>query len=573
MPSPYRLLCGLIHAFPGDSKLGTDDSPELNRFVDGPKPGGGVYPWGDRSTSNTNPYKPGEIPNTGITRQYDWTVTNTTMSPDGVETVMLVVNNQFPGPMIEANWGDWIEITVHNELKDDGTAIHWHGFLQTGTPWYDGVSTVSQCPIAPGTSFTYRIRAELFGTTWWHGHHSSQYLNGLSGPMVVHGPATSEWDIDLGPVMLTDWFHAYYEDLIDQVYHSSRDGPILPPMANNMLINGKANYPCSETDKKCTKNAGLSTFKFKTGKKHLLRLINHSAEAVLFFSIDGYNMTVITHDFVAVDPYRTDMVTLGVGQRAEVIVKGRDNPNEAVWMRVEEGPSGLGDEGNTGCSLNDGVATGTKAMIFYEKADHSVKPKTKSHVKKSRFLYPDACGNDALDIAVPSYKMNISDPEVTLDFTLSGGNNATGEFVWYMNNETYMGDFNDPLLLDAVVGAKEFPDERRVFNMGNAKSVRIIMHSVGLPASHPMHAHGHNMHVLAEGTGDWNGDIVNESNPARRDVQLIRPNGYLVIQLELDNPGLWRKFSSNASPFHSNSVTNIPSQLSTVTSHGTFPKA
>jgi FtsP/CotA-like multicopper oxidase with cupredoxin domain len=118
-----------------------------------------------------------------------------------------------------------------------------------------------------------------------------------------------------------------------------------------------------------------------------------------------------------------------------------------------------------------------------------------------------------------------------------------------MNNETFMGDINDPILLDAVVGAKEFPDERRVFDMGNAKSVRIIMHSVGLPASHPMHAHGHNMHVLAEGTGEWNGDIVNENNPARRDVQLIRPNGYLVIQLELDNPGLWRKFSINTPPF------------------------
>jgi FtsP/CotA-like multicopper oxidase with cupredoxin domain len=140
-----------------------------------------------------------------------------------------------------------------------------------------------------------------------------------------------------------------------------------------------------------------------------------------------------------------------------------------------------------------------------------------------------------------------------------------------MNDKTFYGDLNDPILLDAVVGAKEFPAERRVFDMGNAKSVRIIMHSVGLPASHPMHMHGHNMHVLAEGSGDWNGEIVNESNPARRDVQLIRPNGYLVIQLELDNPGLWRKFLPSLSLSHA--ITNISSQLSTATSHGTPPKA
>lgn len=66
------------------------------------------------------------------------------------------------------------------------------------------------------------------------------------------------------------------------------------------------------------------------------------------------------------------------------------------------------------------------------------------------------------------------------------------------------------------------------------------MTSVGFPASHPMHIHGHNFQVLAEGDGSWdNSTIINASNPQRRDTQLIRPNGYLVVQLELNNPGLW----------------------------------
>lgn len=69
------------------------------------------------------------------------------------------------------------------------------------------------------------------------------------------------------------------------------------------------------------------------------------------------------------------------------------------------------------------------------------------------------------------------------------------------------------------------------------------MTSVGFPASHPMHIHGHNMQVLAEGTGSWDGStIVNADNPQRRDTQLIQPNGYLVVQIDLDNPGVW--------PFH-----------------------
>ena len=47
------------------------------------------------------------------------------------------------------------------------------------------------------------------------------------------------------------------------------------------------------------------------------------------------------------------------------------------------------------------------------------------------------------------------------------------------------------------------------------------------------------MQVLAEGVGTWDGTIVNPSNPQRRDTQLIRPSGYLVVQVELDNPGVW----------------------------------
>lgn len=70
-------------------------------------------------------------------------------------------------------------------------------------------------------------------------------------------------------------------------------------------------------------------------------MINHAAEAVIFFSIDGYQMTVIANDFVPVNPYSTDLVTLAVGQRTDIIVEGGNNTKEAVWMRMTEGPCKL----------------------------------------------------------------------------------------------------------------------------------------------------------------------------------------------------------------------------------------
>lgn len=64
--------------------------------------------------------------------------------------------------------GDWIQITVHNVLGADdgeGTSMHWHGFLQKESQWMDGVPGVQQCPIAPGKNFTYRFRADQYGTS------------------------------------------------------------------------------------------------------------------------------------------------------------------------------------------------------------------------------------------------------------------------------------------------------------------------------------------------------------------------------------------------------------------------
>ena len=108
-------------------------------------------PWGKINCNNSNPFT--SAPNTGVTRKYNFVIAPCTIAPDGVKDFGgLCVNGQFPGPLIEANYGDMISVTVTNGLKDEGTAMHWHGLLQTNTNWQDGVPGVTQCPIAPGAS-------------------------------------------------------------------------------------------------------------------------------------------------------------------------------------------------------------------------------------------------------------------------------------------------------------------------------------------------------------------------------------------------------------------------------------
>lgn len=49
-----------------------------------------------------------------------------------------------------------IEVSVKNGLSNEAFTIHWHGMIQKNTPWMDGASMVTQCPINPGDTFLYR---------------------------------------------------------------------------------------------------------------------------------------------------------------------------------------------------------------------------------------------------------------------------------------------------------------------------------------------------------------------------------------------------------------------------------
>ncbi|EKG11355.1 Cupredoxin [Macrophomina phaseolina MS6] len=79
--------------------------------------------------------------------EYDFTISEAVLAPDGYLTNVTLVNGVFPGPTLEAEWGDTIRITIHNNLTNhNGTSIHWHGIRQFETNWLDGVPGVTQCP-------------------------------------------------------------------------------------------------------------------------------------------------------------------------------------------------------------------------------------------------------------------------------------------------------------------------------------------------------------------------------------------------------------------------------------------
>ena len=406
---------------------------------------------------------------------------------------------------------------------------------------------VSQCPVAPGSTFVYRFRADQYGTSWWHSHYSAQYVGAILGPLIIYGPSQVDYDIDLGPIMLNEWYHTVYFPLVQVSMDPRPPGKAAFFVADNLLINGKNNYDCTLTNLTCTVGAGLSKFQFQSGKKHRLRLINSGAEAIIIFGIDNHKLTIIANDFVPVEPYTVDTVSLVVGQRIDVIVEATGKPTDAVWMRAFSSPI---------CSdLGSGWYTALGA-IYYENASTTARPTTNTTVTQQTI---DTCNQDPLGAQVPMYVQTPDpNPDVTFVIDTMVANNGTNN-VWYMNNVSFQVDYNNPLLLDANLGNLTFPKVANVHNFGKNTSVRLVVYNHFVLASHPMHLHGHNFAVLAEGHGTWNGSgIVNPQNPQRRDTYNVAEAfanattnattdyqgtpAYIVLQYEQDNPGVW--------PFH-----------------------
>jgi FtsP/CotA-like multicopper oxidase with cupredoxin domain len=145
-------------------------------------------------------------------------------------------------------------VHVTNNLAE-GQAIHWHGILQNGTQYMDGVpgfSQVSQslteliqCSIpANGGNFTYTFAVTgQYGSYWWHSHYGNTMADGLVGGLIVHSvndPLKLGTHFDEERVlMLADWVDAMSETVIDDLHAGvGFDGSRAPPQGDAILVNG-----------------------------------------------------------------------------------------------------------------------------------------------------------------------------------------------------------------------------------------------------------------------------------------------------------------------------------------------
>lgn len=244
---------------------------------------------------------------TGVTREYWLDLTDVTVSPDGVSRSAMAVNGSIPGPTLFADWGDTVTVHVTNSLTTslNGTSIHFHGIRQNYTVQNDGVSAVTQCPLAVGESMTYTWKAAQYGSSWYHSHFALQAYQGVFGGIIINGPATANYDEDLGMIFLNDWDH----QTVDELYATAQASG--PPTLDTGLINGTNVYG---EDGDSSQTGSRLEVPFTPGSSYRMRLVGAAIDTHWKFSIDNHTMTVIAADLVPVEPYTATILDISMGK-------------------------------------------------------------------------------------------------------------------------------------------------------------------------------------------------------------------------------------------------------------------
>lgn len=507
-------------------------------------------------------------------REYTWTVRDQVHNPDGVYRQMMLVNSQFPGPLIELNEGDTVVVHIVNKATN-ATSFHWHGIYQYGTPWMDGTVGITQCPIAPGGKFTYEFTvSNQTGTYWWHAHQGVQSSDGMHGPLIVHG--RDEKKLQQIPylsdrvVLVSDHYHDLSSALLWQYLKPDMENA--EPVAEGGLINGRSIRSCDEYPHRHCDNSsphlGPTTFDLAPDQSHRLRIINVGAFAEFQVQIDEHQLAVTEVDGTDVMPINYHRININPAQRYSVIVKTSVTTADTFWLRARM---------ITKCFTDPPKTLEPDALGIVRYSEDSRQEPTS--VDWEERLDLECRDMDTADLA----PVQIVEAPAKVDaFFYFRANFEIGAYRLargFFDQSSWRPDVHSPSLLRSVDGLSEgnasftssavLNSEKSVAFINDVafdKPREMVLQTTGIQTidilvqsfddgNHPLHLHGYKYFVLAQGHGyppmksALDGvtrdniqplyDVLNLSNPLRRDTASVEAYGWILLRLVADNPGAW----------------------------------
>ncbi|KAJ9539796.1 hypothetical protein OSB04_026302 [Centaurea solstitialis] len=476
---------------------------------------------------------------------------------------VMTVNGQFPGPTLEVNNGDSLVMFF--------VKMRMHGVRQITTAWADGPEFITQCPIRPGGSYTYRFMISgQEGTLWWHAH-SSWVRATVYGALVIRPKVGDSYPFTKpkrdSVVVLGEWWNA---NPLDVIREAMRTGGA-PNVSDAYTINGQPGdlYNCSTKD--------TVIVPVDSGETNLIRVINAALNQQLFFSIANHKLTVVGADASYVKPFTTSVLMLGPGQTTDVLIKA-DQPPARYYIAARAYASAQGAPFDN---------TTTTAILEYKTAPCPAKGVSSKPVMPSLPAFNDTNTATAFSTSFRSPGKTLVPTKIDDSLFITAGlglnpcpptasastcqaPNRT-RFTASMNNVSFVLPSNFSLLQAHHHGVPgvfttDFPAKppvtfdytgnvsrslwtptrgTKVYKLKYGAKVQIVIQgtSIFTAENHPIHLHGYDFYIVAEGFGNFNPATdtskFNLVDPPLRNTVSLPVNGWAVIRFVADNPGTW----------------------------------
>jgi hypothetical protein len=184
----------------------------------------------------------------------------------------------------------------------------------------------------------------------------------------------------------------------------------------------------------------------------------------------------------------------------------------------------------TQCSENDNV-NNIKGILHYH-TEIGIPETNATH-------FDDGCVDESLSNLVPVVSKSVSAADWRFMEDVTVTKNTQNLFHWYLNSTSMQVAWENPTLLQIQNDATDFPSSSGVIEVPNANEWVYLLINTSIPVAHPIHLHGHDFFILAQGVNPWDGTTISHTNPPRRDTAMLESSGYLLIAFETDNPGAW----------------------------------
>jgi FtsP/CotA-like multicopper oxidase with cupredoxin domain len=486
-----------------------------------------------------------------IVLSLDWRISAGIRSPDGVSKRVYLINDAFPGPLIECRPGDTLMVRVSNMLENEGVAIHFHGLHMRGSNHMDGAIGFTQDPILPGETFTYQflISNDQIGTFWYHAHDHVQRGDGLFGALVIHRPSDmaparteiSAYEYDEERIMMVgDWYHRSANDALAWYMRSGSFG--IEPVPDSMLVSGIGAYNCSKAvparPVECTQIAGkqIPSSEFNSTKTYRLRIINTGMLAGVSISILGASLTVIEVDggHGVAGKECSSFGILFPGQRVDLIIK---------WTSASS-PSSMTIDFDEEAFRTPNLALSTSQSFPIRISD--LKPDTNGPDEPVHFDLGEVQSHGITERMPP----RLTDATFVLYTTTLKLARLSNVPRGFMNHTTW--EPQSPPLIS--IPRSQYDSHQLVPNISITSPpswVDIVLNNLD-EDNHPFHLHGHDAYILQTfsstyGWGSWNpfetdvapGGPLNVVNPVVRDTFIVPRRGYVVLRIRADNAGIW----------------------------------